>query len=207
MVMGTLLALWIHGSRFILSYTLQVIGLIPWVTSMVVAALLWKWLLNQDLGLINYVLSLVGIGKQTILTNAATSIYGVMGVVTWRTVGYSMVMILAGLKAIPEELEEAAAIDGCNGRQILRFVRLPLIKTQLMISSIVLTMSNFNNFVVPQSLTGGGPGSSSTVITIIMYKEGFTYARYGVSSAIALLILLVNIIMVLLYVRTVKYEI
>lgn len=207
MVVGSLLAIWIISSRNIVAYILQMIGLIPWVTSMVVAALLWKWLLDQELGLVNYILSLLGLGRQTLLSNASTSIYGVIFVVTWRTIGYSMVMIVAGLKAIPFELEEAAEIDGCSGWQTLRYVRLPLIKTQLMIASIVLTMSNFNNFVVPQTLTGGGPGMASRVITISMYKEGFTYARYGFASSIALLILVVNIILVVNYVKAVKYDV
>jgi len=206
MVVGALLALWIHQSRPLVAYSLQMIGLIPWVTSMVVAALLWKWLLDYELGLINYLLAVVGLGRQSLLSSVSTSIYGVIFVIMWRTVGYSMVMVLAGLKTIPAELEEAAAIDGCHRWQILRHVRLPLIKTQLLVSSIVLTMSNFNNFVVPQTLTGGGPGSSSNVISITMYKEGFNYARYGLSSAIALLILLVNIVMVVNYVKAVKYE-
>jgi ABC-type sugar transport system permease subunit len=207
MVVGTLLAIWILSSRNLVAYVLQMIGLIPWVTSMVVAALLWKWLLDYDLGLVNYVFTLLGLGKQTLLSKASTSIYGVIFVITWRTIGYSMVMIVAGLKAIPFELEEAASIDGCSGWQILRYVRLPLIKTQLLIASIVLTMSNFNNFVVPQTLTGGGPGTSSNVITISMYKAGFTYAQFGLSSAIALLILLINIVLVVNYVKAVKYNV
>lgn len=207
MVVGSLLALWIHSAKYFVPYALQMIGLIPWVTSMVVAALLWKWLLDYDLGLVNYIFSLLGLGKQSLLTSVSTSIYGVIFVITWRTVGYSMVMILAGLKAIPVELEEAAAVDGCSGWNILRYIRLPLIKTQLLISSIVLTMSNFNNYVVPQALTGGGPGTSSNVITITMYQEGFTYARYGFSSAITLLILLINLVMVVNYVKAVKYNV
>jgi ABC-type sugar transport system permease subunit len=206
MVIGTALALRIHRSSTLVAYSLQMIGLIPWVTSMVVAALLWKWLLDYELGLVNYLLTLVGLGKQTLLSTVSTSIYGVIFVITWRTVGYSMVMVLAGLKTIPVEVEEAASIDGCQPRQIFRYIRLPLIKTQLLISSIVLVMSNFNNFVVPQTLTGGGPGTSSNVISITMYKEGFSYARYGYASAIALLILLVNVIMVVNYVKAVKYE-
>ncbi len=206
MLLGGLLALWIHSSKELVAYALQMIGLIPWVTSMVVAALLWKWLLDHDLGLINYVSTLLGLGKQTLLSDSSTAIYGVMFVVTWRTVGYSMVMILAGLKAVPVELEEAASIDGCGRWRILRYVRLPLIRTQLLVSSVVLTMSNFNNFVVPQSLTGGGPGGASNVITITMYNDAFSYARYGRSSAIAVLILLINILMVISYVRAVKYE-
>ena len=112
MVIGTLLALWIHKSKSGLSYVLQLVGLIPWVTSMVVAALLWKWLLDYDLGLVNYILTMLGQNKQTLLTNASTATYGVIFVITWRTVGYSMVMILAGLKTIPLELEEAAAEIG-----------------------------------------------------------------------------------------------
>ena len=207
MVLGSLLAIWIDSRKRLIPYMLQMIGLIPWVTSMVVAALLWKWLMDYELGLINYILSLLGLGKQSILINASTSIYGVIFVMTWRTIGYSMVIILSGLKAVPAQLEEAASIDGCANWQILRYVKLPMIKTQLLISSIVLTMSNINNQVLPDALTGGGPGKSSSVITLTMYKEGFTFARYGVSSAIALLILLVNIVLVINYVKAVKYDV
>ena len=207
MGLGLALALWIHSTKNFLSYILQMIGLIPWVTSMTVAALLWKWLLDYDLGLVNYIFSLLGLQRQTILSNVHTAIYGVIFVISWRTVGYAMVIILAGLKTIPVELEQAAAVDGCGGFQLLRYIRLPMLKTQLLISSITLTMSNFNNLVVPDSLTGGGPGTASSVITITMYRQGVSYARFGYASAIALLILLINLIMVVVYVKAVRYDV
>lgn len=207
MVPGILLALWINRSRGMFAYALQIIGLVPWVTSMVVSSLLWKWLLHYDLGLINYIANMLGIGSQDILNGPKTAVYGVILVMAWRTVGYSMIMVLAGLKAIPLGLEEAAAVDGCSSAQVFRYIRVPLLKTPLLISSIVLTLSNFNNLTVPQSLTSGGPGTSSYVITLSMYMQGFKYYRFGIASAIAIMVFIVNVVLVVLYVKAVRYDV
>lgn len=207
MLIGTLLALWIHKSGKVLSYSLQMIGLIPWVTSMVVAALLWKWLLDPDLGLANYVLKMLGLEKQTLLTDINTSIYAVILVIAWRTVGYAMVMILAGLKMISIDILEAAKVDGCNSFHSFRYVKLPMMKTSFLITAICLTLSNFNNLTVPYTLTGGGPGISSNVVSISVYRLGFVHYRFGLASAFTFLMLLFNIVLVVIYVKAVRYEI
>ena len=84
-----------------------------------------------------------------------------------------MVNVLAGLKSISPSIEEAARIDGTNRWQMLRHIRIPMIKTPLLISTIILTLSNINNLVVPLTLTGGGPGTSTSVITIPIYRLAF----------------------------------
>jgi len=206
LVIGLLLALWIHASKSFFAYTLQIIGLIPWVTSMVVAALLWQWILKTDTGLMNYVLSLLGLGKLNILNNKTNAFIALIIVVAWRCVGYAMVQVLAGLKSIPEELEQAAKVDGCGKFKMFRYIRLPLLRTPLLLSTIIITLSNFNNLTVPQVLTSGGPGTSTRVLSLTMYQEAFYFYRFGFSSTIACIIFAINLLLVLGYVKVVKYE-
>ena len=110
------------------AYILQLLVLIPWVTSMIVAAMLWKWIFQDDTGLLNYLLSLFGVGNVGFLTDKTIAIYTLVFVMTWRVIGYVMIQVLAGLKAIPVEYEEAAKIDGANKWQMFWRVRFPLLK-------------------------------------------------------------------------------
>ena len=128
-------------------------------------------------------------------------------VMTWRIIGYAMVQILAGLKSIPKSVEEAAIIDGAGKWQLLRFVRLPMIKTPLLISTIILTLSNINNLTVPLSLTGGGPGTATNVITISVYRLGFENYQFGTSSALSIVLFVVTLALSIGYVKAVKYEV
>lgn len=207
MGLGTLLAVWIDKNDGLLAYIIQLVGLIPWAISMVVAGLLWKWIFNGEFGLMNYILSLLGMERINVFATPFSSIMSVVFVMAWRTTGYSMVLILAGLKGVPQEYIEAAQIDGANNREVFWKIKLPLIKTPLLISAIVITMSNFNNNTVPMVLTGGGPGNATSVLTFKMYQLGFEYFQFGKASALSVLILCINMLLVVLYVRTVKYEV
>ena len=104
-------------------------------------------------------------------------------------------------------LLEAARVDGANTWQALMRIKLPLIKTPMLLSTIVLTMSNFNNNTVPLILTGGGPGTATNVISLELYRMGFTYYKFGLASALSVLVFLVNIVFVVLYVRMIKYDV
>ena len=207
LVLGTAFALWIHRCTGLFAYSIQITVLIPWVTSMVVSALLWKWIFNTDLGILNYLMSLLGIGKAPFLMQPSTALWTLIFVMSWRTVGYAMVQILAGLKGISPAIEEAAMIDGANRWQLFRFVRLPMLKTPMLISSIILTLSNINNLVVPLTLTGGGPGTSTSVITIPMYRLGFTYYQFGTASALSFILFVITFLLSVIYVKAVRYEV
>ena len=108
---------------------------------------------------------------------------------------------------MPQDYIESAQIDGASNSQVFWRIKLPLIKTPLLLSAIVITMSNFNNNTVPMVLTGGGPGGATSVLTFKMYQLGFEYFKFGRASALSVLILVINMILVVLYVKAVKYEI
>ncbi|HBN97521.1 MAG TPA: hypothetical protein DDZ66_14615 [Firmicutes bacterium] len=207
LVLGILLALWVNKKTGITALVIQSIGLIPWVTSMVVGALLWRWIFIGDLGLFNYIVVLLGGTPISLLSNAKNAMMSLIYVVSWRTIGYAMVLLLAGLKAIPEELYEASEIDGATKLQSLTYITLPLLRTSLLVTAIVLTLSNFNNMTVPMVLTGGGPGRSTNVISMELYRQAFVYYDFGIASAMSSLVFFFNTALVLLYVRLVKWSV
>lgn len=207
LVSGVLLALWINAARERFAYILEIIILIPWTTSQVVAAMLWKWLLKDDTGLLNYLLTRLGLDTVGFLSNKRIVVFSLIGVITWRVIGYVMVQMVAGLKAIPREYEEAAMIDGANRWQLFWRVRLPQLKTPMAISAIIVALSNLNNLTVPMTLTGGGPGRATTVISILAYRESFSYYHFGEASALSIALCLINFVLTVLYVKAVKYEI
>lgn len=205
LLLGLLMALWIDKKKGTFAYLIEMIGLIPWVISMVVASLLWRWLLNGDLGLLGFISRLVG-KPIYILEGKTTALVTLIFVMVWRTIGYAMVMLLAGLKGINQELVEAAAIDGASKFQIFFKIKLPLIITNFLLSLIVLTVSNFTNNTVPKALTNGGPINATNVITLEQYKLSFEFYEFGKSSALSLLILLVTGLIIWAYMKVSKYE-
>ena len=173
LALGIVFALWIHKYTGATAYVIELLVLIPWITSQVVGTMLWKWILSEDLGLMNYLIKVFGGEPLKLLSDSRTAQVVLILVMSWRTIGYAMVNILAGLKSIPDSVEEAAIMDGVSKFQMLRYIRLPMIKTPLLISAIILTLSNINNLTVPLSLTGGGPGNATSVIMIPIYRLGF----------------------------------
>lgn len=207
LIIGTLLSLWINSAKGKFAYVLEIMILIPWVTSQVVAAMLWKWLLKDETGLINYFVQKSGHNPIGFLSDKNIAVISLIVVITWRVIGYVMVQLVAGLKAIPKEYDEAALIDGANKWQHFWFVRLPQLKTPMAISAIIVALSNLNNLTVPLTLTGGGPGNATTVISILAYRESFSYYHFGEASAMSLVLCVINFILTVAYVKAVKYEI
>ena len=204
---GLVLALWIDRRTGPFAWAIEMIGLIPWVLSMVVGAMLWRWIFTADLGLLDLFFAKITGHPAELLTSVRTSQALLVLVLAWRTIGYSMIMILAGLKGLSSELIEAARIDGASAWQVLTRIKLPLIKTPMLVSSIVLTLSNFTNNTVPLVLTTGGPGSATNVITLHLYKMSFQYYQFGRSSALSVLVFIVTLLMVILYIKVADYEI
>lgn len=207
LVLGCLCAVWLDKYSKKFAQVLELILLIPWVISMVVSALLWRWLLQDSLGLINYLLNDLGLKSIGFLSDRNVVTWTLVFVLSWRLVAYAMIQILAGLKAIPKDYEEAASIDGASRVQQFWRIKIPMLKTPIAISSIIILLSNINNVVVPNTLTGGGPGESTMVLGIKLYNESFNYFHFGESSAMSILLCFINFLFIILYVKAVKYEI
>lgn len=206
-VLGLLLSIWLDNLTKGWSRLMQTVIMIPWVISVVVAALLWRWLLAGDVGIIPYFLkSVFGIGGVHFLESEGWAMVSLIFVAVWRTTGYAVLLLYSGLKSIPLDVYEAADIDGTNGLQKLLYVRLPLIKTQMLIVMIVLTLSYFNNVELAATLTGGGPGTTTTLISLLLYREAFTYYNFGTASALAIMLFVLNLLLVALYMKLVDWR-
>jgi multiple sugar transport system permease protein len=187
--------------------TFRVIALMPWVTSYVVTYLIFRWILNADFGLLNALfVEVLGWPRVQWLGNPALAMTSLILVNVWRGAPYAMILLLAGLQGIPQELYEAASIDGAGRVRSFVSVTLPLMRTPLMVLIVLTTITDFNVVVAMLVLTGGGPGTATESMSLRMYYEAFTYARMGTASAIAMIIFAINLLLTLVYVRVLRTE-
>ncbi|BES65674.1 sugar ABC transporter permease [Gottschalkiaceae bacterium SANA] len=158
---------------------------IPVITSWVAVSMIWKWLLNPEYGIVNYLLSLIGIAGPGWLVDADWAMIGVILTSVWKDIGFITVIYLAGLQEIPDHLYEAAAIDGVNGWQKFRHITWPMLSST---TFFVVTISLINSFQVFDQvwvMTEGGPAGATSVMVQQIYLNAFRYYKMGYASAIS----------------------
>ncbi len=158
---------------------------LPVITSIVAIAVVWRFLLNPDVGLINMLLGGLGIKGPAWLANPVFAMPSIIAMAVWRNVGFAMVVFLAGLQAIPRVLYEAASIDGAGRWQGFRYVTLPMLRPTILFMTVITTIGYLQLFEEPFVMTGGGPLDSTLSVTMYMYQQGFTFFHQGYASAIA----------------------
>ena len=178
----------------------------PVVMSLVVISILWMTLLNPESGLINTVLSSLGLPKQPFLASTTQVMPTIVVVSAWQGAGYQMMIFLAGLKNIPAEYYEAAKIDGSNSWQTFRNITLPCLKNVTIFIMITTLIAAFKLIVQPMVMTGGGPKNSSLTIVFYIYQTGIRYRNVGYASAITLIFTLIVAVIVLLQRRLLREE-
>lgn len=185
----------------------RTVALLPWVTSYVVTYLIFRWILNADFGLLNALfVEALGWPRVQWLGDPNLAMACLILVNVWRGAPYAMVLLLAGRQGIPQELYEAAAIDGATSLRAFFSVTLPLMKTALLILIVLTTITDFNIVVAMLVLTGGGPGTATESMSLRMYYEAFNNFRMGSASAIAMIIFAINVVLTLVYVRVLRTE-
>lgn len=176
--------------------------LIPWAMSPLVVAVLWKWILAPfEGGLLAGLLRLVGLGPVALLSDDLGAPLALVGVAVWRTFAFAAILLLAGLAQIPADLYRAAAVDGHNTWEQFRRITLPLLKPSILIVVATLTISYFNEVQVIIALTEGGPIKGTTTLSYLLYEIGFEESRQGAGNAIAVLMFVINMLLILAYVR------
>jgi multiple sugar transport system permease protein len=157
----------------------------PVVTTLVAVAIVFRYLYHPRFGLLNHLLAFVGIGPIDWLGLPRYSMWAITLLSVWRTFGYSLVILVAGLQAIPETLYEAARLDGASYAQQFRHVTLPLLKPTLVFVTVLNTVGFFQIFAEPYVMTRGGPLDSTMSIALLMYQQGFRWWNMGRAAAIA----------------------
>ena len=205
LIVGFIIALMIRKPGKMNSVYRTII-LIPWVTNEVVLALMWTWVLNPQMSIIYYWADMLGFSLPNFFEGKITPLITITVLNAWRSLGFSLVMILAALSAIPQELEEAALVDGCSRIQRIRYITIPMIRSVVLVMVIVLTMSFFNIVSFVLSMTGGGPMYTTEILSIRLYKEAFTFFKISLSAALTTVMLVLNLVFVFIYKKLITDE-
>ncbi|NBJ96506.1 sugar ABC transporter permease [bacterium 1xD8-48] len=169
---------------------------IPAIVPLLAAAILFQWIYSIDGGLLNEALGLIGLKalQRNFLGDSRTALGAVSFISVWKSIPFYMTILISGLQGIPEELEEAAKIDGADGRKVLRYVTLPLLKPILVIVFGLVVIDGFRTFDLIYATTNGGPNYATEIMTTYIYRVGFGDFRMGYATALSS----VNIIFVLI---------
>lgn len=174
---------------------------LPVVTSWVVVALVWKWLLNPTNGLVNQMLGAIGLPEPGWWTDPAWALPAVILSSAWKDLGFVMVILLAGLQSIPADLYEAAEVDGTSPWQRFSRITLPLLSPSTFFVVVISLINGFQVFDQVYVMTGGGPSGSSQVVVGQIYDLTFRYGRAGEASALSWILFAVILIITVFQIR------
>ena len=163
---------------------------LPLVTSLVAAALVWDWIYQPIYGLFNYLLVAVGLPPQQWLSGITQVMPSLALINVWLRIGFDMIIFLAALQSIPDELVEAATIDGANAPRVFWYITLPLMNTQIVMVVIIELIFAFKVFDQIYATTAGGPANTSRVIIMYLYDMAFKWFKFGEASVVAIFVVI-----------------
>jgi len=201
-LLGLALALWMRRSLAVVRTFGGAVVIGAWVLPEVVAGYLWYAFLAKD-GTLNSILAWFGLGQDWLygLPILAVSIANI-----WRGTAFSMLVYTAALSDIPQEIEEAAEMDGASGRRRLLSVTLPMIRGSIMTNLMLITLQTLSVFGLIFTMTRGGPGTKSQTLPLYMYEQAFSFGHLGYGTAIAIMLLVVGAVFSVLYLRLLRPE-
>lgn len=182
---------------------LRAILIIPWVISAVAASYIWKWIYHSDFGIIGVVLVQLGIVDRppNFIDSVGTVLPSLIVVNIWREFPFAMIMLMAGLQTVPEQLLRAAQVDGASAWQRFWHVTFPYLSGVSTVTILLLAVANFNSFIIPWIMTGGGPSNASHIWITHIYELAFGRQRWGVAAAYSVLLFIIVMTLGYFYVR------
>lgn len=202
LVLGVSIAL-VLNRNFIGRGFVRGLMILPWAMPSIVNAAMWKWIYNADYGALNALLTQLGIIQHyhVWLSDPFWATFLVIFANVWKETPFTVIMVLAALQTVPEDLYEAAKVDGSSAWQSFWNITIPLISPVLMIVSMLQFIWGFQTFELITIITGGGPFSTTEMVTLRVYATTFRSLRFGYGSAMAYLTSLLILIPVILYIR------
>lgn len=179
---------------------IRIIVLLPYMVSAVASGVTFRWMLNTEFGAINFVLQSLGIISDPInfLGVPSFAMASIIVADVWSATPFATIILLAGLKSISTEIYESAEIDGAGTLRKFFSITLPLLKTQILIVMLIQTMFAFREFALPFSMTGGGPGSTTKLLAMLL-KEKMTYLEFGYNSALSVIMVIISLLVAGIY--------
>ena len=210
LILGLLIALVFDTGekRGILGTTVtRTVVLAAWIVPGVITGILWRTLLaSANYGIFNYIIRSLGGQNVPFLVDPTYALISLIVVNIWHGTAFSMLLQYAGLQRIPAELYEAARVDGAGKLQSFRFITLPQLRPVLFINLVLISIYTFNAFDMIMALTQGGPARMTEVLTIATHTQVFQFFQLGRGAGMAVLLLLINLIMTLIYFRSIRFE-
>lgn len=206
LVVGMLLALATNRAiSGVLRYFLRTAYFFPLIMSWAAVALMWLYLLDSNFGVVDYYLQKLGLPNINWLQTSSTALPALIGVDLWRTLGFTFVILLAGLSSVPTHFYEAARLDGAGAWRRFWSVTLPLMSPTLLFTCVITVVGAFQIFDPMFIMTSGGPGTSTLSIVLYIYQTGFQNFQMGYASTLALVVFLVIMILTVIQLRISRY--
>src|SRR5919206_1878598 len=201
-VLGSLGAAMLLNQRFPGTTVFRTFFFLPSITPIIASALLWTWIFQPTLGLLNYLLGLIGIQGPAWLQSSSWAIPSLVIISLWGSVGGSrMIVFLAGLQAVPQEMYEAAEIDGAGAWSKFRHITLPLISPPMFFNVVLAIIGSLSVFSLAYIATGGGPNYATYFYVYHLFKSAFEFSRMGYAAAMAWLFFLIVLVLTVVQFR------
>lgn len=180
--------------------------LIPLVVPALASGLVWSTMYDDQFGVVPYLLRLLGYASPVFLADPDVALYAVAATEIWRASPFMVLVLLAALQAVPQELIEAAQVDGGNKLQVFRYVTLPFIAPVIVVALLFRTVDALRTFDLIYLLTQGGPGIATEVVSMFIYRWGFRHFKVGFTSAASILLFVLTLVVCLIYLRQLVYR-
>lgn len=200
MALSLILSSGVKGAKI-----LQGVMMTPWVIPTVISALIWMWLFQPQYGLVKYLISAVtggAVSNLAVLNNPKTALMGISIAALWKQVPLMTLLLLAGLQNVPEDLLEAATVDGANSVQRFFHITIPSMRSVIGIAVSMSIIENFKQFPLFWTMTGGGPDGATTTLAILSYREAFVSQDLGSGAAVTTVWMLLMIGVIYIYNHT-----
>ena len=204
-VLGFVLALLLQGES-LANRIVRSIFFFPTIVSLVTIGLVWKFLLDPSIGFVGGLFDLLGLPPVAWLTSTSLALPTVIFVNIWKNLGFAMILLLAGLKGVPEERYEAASLDGARRLQLIRYVTIPGIRPTLLFATLILTLQSLQVFDLVFVMTDGGPIFTTDTLVNLLYRNAFVNYQTGYASAISFVLFLIIVIVSALQLRFFRYN-
>jgi len=185
---------------------LRAVLVVPWAIPPIVSAMLWKWLFHADAGVFAYVLDATGLmhDPPPFLTDPTLAVHSIILASVWKNASIMGILLLGGLASIPQDIYDATKVDGARAWFRFRRVTLPMLLPTILVTLLFRSLWALRMFEESYGMTGGGPGTTTDTLSTFAYKYFFTYSRFGVGSAYAMVIFAIVLAVAILYVSRVR---
>jgi multiple sugar transport system permease protein len=196
-VLGTLIALFLRR-RFFGCQVVRSVVLLPWVLPGAISAVLWVWVFHPSFGILNGILRDLGLIDASIpwLTDPQTALLAVAAAHVWTQIPFAVILLMTALAAINAETLEAAAIDCRNPAKRFRYVVFPEIKAMVVVLLVYNALTAFTSYDLVYAMTGGGPGTATTLLSFQIWRESFSMYDFGAGSAVAFIVVVISAVLI-----------